>query len=244
MMTKKKILALGIATLLFVGCCVQGIREDIMKHSSEKTMVTEDLSYLILNEISVPDVSEVDLDECNLANETAIISQLVRGSSLSEQELQQCGQAITYVESRYLGITDAPVFKLMEDGTSYYSFDENMIYMSSDSITNWSDYIREAIHLTYHAYEKQQMEMYASIGDEYKKMKLFWDAKSWCKEQNKYSACDEKSYKSLWIERDAVEYARDSQAEYVSAVYDYWHYSDAYLNPDNPKDNEMSYILI
>lgn len=73
-MTKKKLLALCLAMVMFVGCCVQAVKKDIMKPMKNNTVSFEDLSYLVLNDIDVPDVDSVELIECNLANETAVIA--------------------------------------------------------------------------------------------------------------------------------------------------------------------------
>ena len=242
-MTKKKLLALGLATVMFIGCCVQAVKKDIMKPVMNNKTVSEDLSYLVVNDISVPDVDSVNLIECSLANETAVIAQLVRGSELTDEQLQQCGQAVTYVEARYLGLRKSPEFLLDEEGDSYYDSDNSEIHLSKDGIDSWYDFVGAVIHMTYHAYEMEQMVMYGAIDDKYKDLRIFVDAQSWSEEANKYSVCGKESEK-LWIEKDAVYYTQLNLKDYTHAICEYWHYSDAYLNLDSTKENEIEDTLM
>lgn len=242
-MTKKKLLALCLAMVMFVGCCVQAVKKDIMKPMKNNTVLFEDLSYLVLNDIDVPDVDSVELIECNLANETAVIAQLVRGSELTDEQFQECGQAVTYVEARYLGLSKSPKFFLEEEGDSYYDSESDEIHLSKNGIDNWYSFINEVIHLTYHAYEKEQMVIYSAIDDKYKDLRVFVDAQSWIEETAKYSVCGKQS-EELWIEKDAVHYAQSNMKDYMQAIGEYWHYSDTYLNPEGSKENEIEEALI
>ena len=242
-MTKKKLLALCLAMVMFVGCCVQALKKDIMKPMKNNTVASEDLSYLVLNDIDVPDVDSVELIECNLANETAVIAQLVRGSGLTDEQFQECGQAVTYVEARYLGLSKSPKFLLEEEGDSYYDLENDEIHLSKDGIDNWCDFISEVIHLTYHAYEKEQMVMFSAIDEKYKDLRVFIDAQSWSEETDKYSVCGKQS-EELWIEKDAVHYAQSNMKDYTQAICEYWHYSEEYLNVGFPDKNEDSGFLL
>lgn len=242
-MTKKKLFALGLATVMFIGCCVQAVKQDIMKPVMNNKTVSEDLSYLVLSDIDVPDVDSVELIECNLANETAVIAQLVRGSELTNEQFQECGQAVTYVEARYLGLSKSPKFLLEEEGDSYYDSENDEIHFSKDGIDNWCDFISEVIHLTYHAYEKEQMVMFSAVDDKYKDLRVFIDAQSWSEEMDKYSVCGKQS-EELWIEKDAVHYAQLNMKDYMQAICEYWHYSEEYLNVGLPDKNEDSGFLL
>lgn len=228
-MTKKKIIALGLAGILFVGCCVQGVRKDILKSESTGNMSHEDLSDLVLENINVQDIDTVNLADCSLKKETAVIAQLVREDELSDEEIRKCGQAVVYVESRYLGIKEPPVLIINEDETSYYKSEDNTIYLSKKDIEKWTDYVEEIVHVNYHAYEREQIAMYHSLDEEYKGLKVFWDAQSWSKEQEKYSRCG-KTSENLWIEKDAIQYSKSGKSDYIRAVCEYWHYSEEYLN--------------
>lgn len=243
-MTTKKVLALSVAIMLFIGCCVQAVREDIMQPRVDYSAVSVDLSYLILEDISVPDTDAVIISDCSLANETAVIAQVVRGSELTDEQFQQCGQAVVYVETRYLGLCEVPTFILAENGDSYYDPADNSVHLSKDGIDDWYEFVESIIHITYHAYEKEQMQMYRSIDDQYKNLLVFEDAQYWSEEEGKYSVCGKKS-EELWVEKDAIKYADSNLVEYAQAICEYWHYSEEYLNLGVPAENKNpGYLLL
>ena len=89
----------------------------------------------------------------------------------------------------------------------------------------------------------EQMVMYSAMDDKYKDLRIFVDAQSWSEELNKYSVCGKESEK-LWLEKDAVYYAQLNLKDYTRAICEYWHYSDAYLNLDSTKENEIEAALM
>ena len=127
----KRGIILTMATIAFLACCVQAVRLDYVGKEEllgQQTFVASE--ELRLESIEVPKPEDVVLSECSLANETAVISQLVLSSELSEEDIQKCGQAVVYIEMRYLGCKDAPELVNGDCEVSYYDVEENKIYFS------------------------------------------------------------------------------------------------------------------
>ena len=85
----KRGIILIMATIAFLACCVQAVRLDYVGKEEllgQQTFVASE--GLRLESIEVPKPEDVVLSECSLANETAVISQLVLSSELSEEDIQ------------------------------------------------------------------------------------------------------------------------------------------------------------
>lgn len=222
----KRGIILIMATIAFLACCVQAVRLDYVGKEEllgQQTFVASE--GLRLESIEVPKPEDVVLSECSLANETAVISQLVLSSELSEEDIQKCGQAVVYIEMRYLGCKDAPELVNGDYEVSYYDVEENKIYFSvNEHIDDYKEYIQRVLHLCYHVYQYQQIAMYEELhssGNQYDDLRVMLDAKYWAREKGSYSGCDEDN-SDLWMEKDSKKYALSSLSEYINAINNYW----------------------
>lgn len=221
---KKIFLTMTVITLMI--CCVHAVRihdPEGMGETPQKTIVASE--ELKRDSIHVPSPDEVVLSECSLANEIAVISQLVIFSELSEKEINECGQAVIYVEMRYLGCKDAPELIIGDYDVSYYDAEKNKIYFSvNENINTYQEYIHRLLHLSYHVYEYQQIGMYESLqscSDQYDDLLVLMDAEYWTREKSSYTGCS-KENESLWLEKDSEKYAMSDLWEYIDAIETYW----------------------
>ena len=238
--TWKGRMALGAAILGFVFCCGQAMKEDVLK--KEDTLVQsvglESNLYVDVNGL-VKSPEDTELEVCSLSSMTPIIAQLKR-RDLTRKEIEKCLQAVIYVESRYLGINTPPVLTVGDYNESGYDDIENRILFSEkEAYDDYMAYIIKAIHLAYHAYQFEQVELYteiAGLNNDYTKLKVLEDARFWSEEIEVFNGCAD-NRQDYWIEKDSVLYARSSAVEYFAAIEDYW--GD---DPSEPRDDVSSVL--
>lgn len=231
----KRDIIMTMATIALMTCFVQLVVQVFVRDYIEgKVHVNTQKAFvaaeeLRLDSIEVPSPKDVVLSECSLSNETAVISQLAFSSELSEEEIIKCGQAVVYVEMRYLGCKDAPELVNDDCEVSYYDAKENKIYFSeNEDISGYQEYIFRVVHLAYHAYQYQQIAMYEELhasGNQYDNLLVLTDAKYWTEEKDNYTGCS-KENSNLWMEMDSEKYALSSLSEYIDVINDYWEGSE------------------
>ena len=223
---RKKIGAI-LSVLAFVLCFIQAIKVDLIERNMKSNNATEMQVFdtLKIKNIVIEDPENVNLEEYSLANKAPIIAQIINSKELDENTIEDIGQAIVYVEMRYLGCSNPPWFKIGDYSYSYYDVEDNVIYLSEkEKMTEYKDFIKKILHLCHHVYQYKQMEMFELLeatNEDYDKLLLMLDVRYWYEEKEFYTGCI-KECEELWMEKDAEKYARTDFMEYVEAIEHYW----------------------
>lgn len=227
MINKKKIVLLCLVAIILTICLVQVIRCDWQNTVSKQEKESQFSKDLVLDDFFMATPDTVNLEECRLANMVEYIAQLWRdGKSLPLELIRKAGQAAVYVESRYLGLDKAPYLVFTEENISYYDSELYQISIGKNdpAINDGQDLLRKIIHMCYHAYQENLVDMYISIDDQYKKDLLFYEASLYVDDYSFFS--QKKCTYSSQIEKNAISYTIESLSEYLSQIDEYWHPTD------------------
>lgn len=206
---------------MFLFCCVQAYREVNTAFLENDNDIVCD--SLMIENIHVPSSEEVVLEEYSLEKTTPIIAQLVRGKELSIEDIQQISQAVLYVEARYLLQYNPPALEVGEFDWSYYDMVNNKVFISLENIRNLEDYLLVLIHMGYHVYQKELIDVLEHLDEvdpNYTQILIFQDVVQWKKELAIYSGCTDAEH--LFIEKSAHIYAKEALPEYINAIKSYW----------------------
>lgn len=145
--------------------------------------------------------------------------------ALNVKERLEVLSVIKNIEMRYLGINHEIYLTAsnLEENTNgcYYSGERKIVISMSHLKDSEPDKVLHTLtHECYHAYSRQQIEVYHTVPDEYKNMLMFANAKVYEEEFADYKDGTEDyvAYAVQYCERHANSYADKAVEDYYSAI--------------------------
>lgn len=179
---------------------------------------------------SVPPSTNESTNEQTITNniDTVLLLQDELWDTLSANQKLDVLQTIANIERRYLGIPSelwVGVAELKEGTAANYNDSTHGIMINMDSLLNDSSWelLDSVCHEAYHAYEHRLCDVYESLREEDKQLRIFRQSGIYSNEFCNYENGEKDFYKyyNQKCEEDARSYAEDAVNDYYSRIEKY-----------------------
>lgn len=174
-----------------------------------------------------------DVEEHTIKNhiEDLVIFEESRWQEASMEEKATALTIVAAIETRYLGLSRTPdvnVGCLKAGLLGRYVPGEGRVYVSADVVKYGSgeEALEVLLHEMYHAYQREQVDLYQNAPEKYRTLRLFNNAETYLEEFSDYKTGDEdfEAYKNQWVEESARIYANEGVLDYEEEIAAYLTY--------------------
>ena len=149
--------------------------------------------------------------------------------TLSVQEKLDVCQIIANIEANYFGIEQelyVEMGELGKDVNGHYESDSHKIVINTEHIMESpaAAVINTICHEAYHSYQFRLVELYDSLDEKNRSLKIFYKSSIYSEEFKNYISGDEdlEAYYSQDIEYDARKYAKSAVEDYYARINEYF----------------------